>query len=425
MEKYVTDINNGIYIKKDKLHGIGDVNNRIVINKDNVIGEWLGMGGAITEASAYNYSLLSDEKKKEVIDAYYALDGLNYDFGRISIASNDFSLAPYEYVKDNIEEFSIEHDHKYIIPMLQDIYDVKRIALIASPWSPPTYMKNNKSLLQGGSLKKKYYLEYANYLGKFLKEYKGMGFDIPYITMQNEPFAKQRWESCLFSLKEQKDFVYGYLYGVLDNTKVLLWDHNRENLVKVVDKLYVNNNIIGGIGIHWYTGLFHDNIKKVRDKYPDLTLINTEMCCGFSKYNESDWVYDAELYLQDIIGSMNNGLNAYLDWNILLDYNGGPSHKDNFVKSVIILNKNKNDIIKTPIYYYLYHIAHFVNKGYKIIESNSFSKDVMVVGLKRDNCLVVIVFNASGVNYEYSIDTGDKVLKDRINNHSIITYVIK
>ena len=413
MKKIVTNILNGRYLEEE------NIDSSLGVSLDKEITTFLGMGGAITEASGYNYSLLNNEEKEKLIKAYYSSDGLNYEYGRISIASNDFSLDSYEYLDDeDLNKFNIERDKKYIIPLLEDIYNTKPISLIASPWSPPSFMKNNHRLTFGGKLKKKYYDLYSDYLVQFIKKYNEFGFNIEYLTIQNEPNAIQRWESCLFNISEQKEFIYKNLINKLENTKILLWDHNREKINKIIPKLYINNEKVVGIGMHWYTGGYYNNIKELHDKYPDLLLVNTEMCCGYSRYNEFDWIDDAEKYIEDIINSINNGVSMYLDWNIFLDKNGGPSHKQNYVKSVIILDDNK--FIKTPIYYYLFHISHFIKKGYKIISINSDS-NLLILAAHNNEEKVVVVLNKENCDIEFKIND----FKDKINSHSIVTYIEK
>ena len=113
-----------------------------------------------------------------------------------------------------------------------------------------------------------------------------------------------------------------------------------------------------------------------REKYPNLLLINTEMCSGYSIYEENKWIKDAEYYLTDIIGDINSGVNAYLDWNILLDENGGPTHSKNYVKSSSVLNND--NYIKSPIYYYIYHISHFLGKDNYILENKCAINDIKI-----------------------------------------------
>ena len=426
MKKIVTDIKNNIILNEVDVNYSDDIDNNIVINKDYMITKWLGLGSAITESSGYNYSKLDDRLKKELIKDLYSKDKLNLNIGRLPIGSCDFSLDSYSYAyNEDLSDFSIDKDKKYIIPMLKDIYDYKKISIISTPWSPPAFMKNNKSLLHGGKLKKEYYELYAKYLKIYINSYKNEGFSINYLTMQNEPYAKQKWESCIFSLKEQHDFINNYLLDELKDTdtNVLLWDHNREKINKQVKELFIDNSRVCGVGFHWYSGPYYKNILDVHRNYPNLLIFNTEMCCGYSKYNENDWLNDAEKYLVDIISCMNNGVSAYLDWNVFLNSEGGPSHIKNPVKSPIILNEAENNYIKSPIYYYLTHISKYIDKDYEITETINKS-NLYVVSAKKDNNVVITILNTSNNNLDYNILIDGKNISDTINNHSIVTYTI-
>ncbi len=422
IKKYVTDINNNVYLKEETVKESKTKNNNTIsIDSNKEITKFLGFGSAITESSAYNYDGLSKENKNKFIKDYFSKDGLNYNFGRISIGSNDFSLNSFLYSKKkNLSDFTISQDKKYVIPFLKDILNTKDISLIASPWSPPRMYKRLPILKWGIKLSKKYYEDYSNYLIKFINEYKKLNIKIDYLTMQNEPSARQRWESCKFSLDEQKEFIYNNLVDKLDKTKLLLWDHNKDDLFNIVNLLYEKNEKIGGVGFHYYTGHNFNELKKIREKYPDLLLINTEMCCGYSEYHEKNWIKEAEYYLNDIIGDMNVGVNAYLDWNILLDSNGGPSHKKNYVKSASI--RIDDNYIKTPIYYYLYHLSHFINDS--VIVENKNDTKLKVVSLKSKNKLIIVVMNNGNDVVEYNLEINKNSISDKINSHSIITYEI-
>ena len=426
MKKYLTNIKNNIYLKESnvKLKKFKYEENDVIkvyLNKE--ITDFLGFGGAITEASGYNYSKLSIENKKRFIADYYSENGLNYNWGRVSIASNDFCLSSYECSeKKDLSDFNIERDKKYIIPLLKDILKEKKLTLIASPWSPPKMYKSIKSLYLGCKLKEKYYDSYSDYLIKWLDSYKNENINIDYITMQNEPLARQRWESCVFNLEEQKKFIYNNLLPKLKDTKLLLWDHNKEMLYDNFEYLYKENDKIAGVAFHYYSGSHFNNLKMIREKYPEILMINTEMCCGYKEYNEKDWISDAEWYMKDIFGDLNNGVNAYLDWNIILDKKGGPTHKNNFVNSPILLDNE--EFIKTPIYYYLYHISHFVNNGYKLVENSKYTDNLDVLSFKKDNNVVVVICNRTGKKYKYNLFIENNYIADEIDEHSIITYSI-
>lgn len=424
IRKYITDINKKVYIKEEVVKKKkNNSNNYIEVLLDNVITNFLGFGSAITESASYNYQKLNDKNKNNFIKDYYSKDGLNFNLGRISIGSNDFSLCSFSYAKKrDLSDFNIEHDKEHIIPFLKDILKLKDISLIASPWSPPRMFKRLPILCWGIKLAKKYYSSYADYLVKFINEYQKQGIKIDYLTMQNEPMARQKWESCKFNIDEQKDFIYNHLLNKLHNTKLLLWDHNKDDLYNIINELYIDNDKIGGFAFHFYTGNHFQELKKLKEKYPDKLLINTEMCCAYSKYNEKKWLGSAEYYLNDIIGDMNNGVNAYLDWNILLDQNGGPTYKNNPVKSGSI--RVGDNYIKSPIYYYLYHISHFIGTKTLVVE-NKTNTELKVVSLKVDKKILVIIMNRTSHNIEFNLKINNHSLCDKINNHSIITYEIK
>ena len=427
MKKIITNLNNNIILKEEPFK-FTSYNNSvdIVIDKDITICKWYGLGSAITESSSYNYSKLDNSIKKALIKDLYSKDKLNLNLARLPIGSCDFSLSSYSYsYKDDLSDFSIKRDKEYIIPMLNDIFNYKKIKLISSPWSPPAFMKNNNNLLHGGKLKSKYYGLYAKYLKQYINEYNKEGFNIDYITMQNEPYAKQKWESCVYSLKEQNIFINDYLINELEgtNTNIILWDHNREKINKYIKDLYIDNKRVSTLGLHWYSGPYYNNILDIHKKYPNLLIFNTEMCCGFSKYN-NDWINDAELYLKDIISCMNNGVSAYLDWNVLLDINGGPSHIKNPVKSVVILNEEQNNYIKTPIYYYLTHISKYIDSDYEIIKTDNYNDYLYVVAAKKEKKIVITVLNVSHNDINYNISIDNNYISDIIEAHSINTFVI-
>ena len=423
MKKIITDIKNNIILKEEDIKNNKNGHNIINIYPNKIITTYLGMGAAITESVGYNYQKLSLLNQTKFIKDCYTNNGLNFNYGRISIGSNDFTIKSYEYSKKkDLSDFNINHDKLYVIPMIKDILKIKEISLIASPWSPPKMYKRLRLLRYGTKLKKKYYDKYVDYLIKFIDAYKLEGINIDYLTPQNEPMARQKWESCKFSLLEQKDFVYNYLVPKLKDTKVLLFDHNKDNIYYIFKELYQKNEKIAGLAFHYYSGSFFDNIKKIHMEYPNIILASTESCCGYSKYHEKSWIHDAEIILNDIIGDMNNGTNIYVYWNLLLDELGGPTYIKNYVKSLIIL-KNNNYLL-TPLYYYIYHISHFVNNNSQIIYNECFTDELKVLSFKDKNKIIIIIMNISNKDYEYNLLINDQYYSDSINPHSIITYII-
>ena len=377
----------------------------ITIKEDTCLGAWQGIGGAITEATAYNYSKLTPQKQKALLDAYYGKDGLDYRWGRVSIGSNDFCLKPYEYTKRaNLSDFSIEHDRRWVLPMLQKILRQKELKIIASPWSPPSRMKMTYMQRFGGFLKPWRYSNYAKYIRKWLEAYAAEGVKVNYLTPQNEPHAIQKWESCLYTCRAQRKLAYKYLATELSDLDVqlLLWDHNKKNLSKVADRLfngpyvteYGRTKKIAGLCYHWYNGTYPDEMWKVRQKYPDIMILSSEMCCGFSApYDERDWIGAARLYYYELFSDINNGASAWVDWNMLLSWQGGPSYCCNFVKSPIILNEAEDDFILTPIYQALKKFAQLFPAGSEVIRCENTSKDVVAIARRSKNHYKIVLAN--------------------------------
>ena len=172
-----------------------------------------GFGGAFTEASGYNLTRLPETVQEEIIKAYFGDDGLRYNLCRTHINSCDFALGNYAYVEDaadtDFQSFDIERDRKYIIPMIKRamLASGEEITLLASPWSPPAFMKTNGEMNHGGKLKQEYYLAWAKYLARYVKEYAKAGIKISMLTVQNEPMAVQTWDSCIYEVEDEKVFV--------------------------------------------------------------------------------------------------------------------------------------------------------------------------------------------------------------------------
>lgn len=394
----------------------------------------IGFGGAFTESAGYAFSKLSESKKQEFLKDCFSEDGLNYIFGRLPIGSSDFSLESYSYAyKKDLSDFSIEKDEEYILPLVKSaIKEKASMHFLASPWSPPKFMKTNKMLIAGGKLSEKYKEEYSEYLCKYIQAYKQNGIDIEYITVQNEPNATQAWESCLYSPEEEADFAVNYLYPSFQRnnikTKILIWDHNKEKLFSRATKEIIDNtslNIISGFAFHWYTGDHFENISLVADTFPGKLLVHTEGCTGYSRFNPNSEVFNAEIYGHDILGDLNAGINSYIDWNLALDNKGGPNHKLNYCNSPIMLNKDHTNYIKNLSYYYIKHFSNLIKPGARRLAFSKYTDKIEVTSfVNPDNSIVVVLLNRNNFNKEYNLCIDDILLHDNLDSHAIVSYLI-
>lgn len=348
----------------------------------------LGIGGAFTESSAYNYSLLTDAQKKEFMEAHFGAEGLAYNFGRTHIASCDFSLDIYCHVEQgdpDLSTFSLERDRRYIIPFLKDAqkYSGEPILLFASPWSPPAYMKDNESALKGGCLKEEYKTLWAKYYCRYIREMEKEGIEIFAVSVQNEPKAIQTWESCSYDAAQEAEFVEHYLAPALDEAglshiKVIIWDHNKERVYERARDTLASpavNERVWAVGHHWYSGDHFEGLRLVHEQLGK-TLISSEICSVIDEdVNEA-----AERYGIELCEDFNNFTAAFCDWNMLLDETGGPFHNRNKPPKVtedgrIFENKGKGcyapvlydrqtkQLEFTPIYHYIKHFSRYIRRG--------------------------------------------------------------
>lgn len=293
--------------------------------------EFHGFGGAFTESAGYSLSKLPKGKQEHAISEYFSSDGLNYSFCRTHLNSCDFSLGNYAYLEnDTMSNFSINRDKQYLIPMIKNAFTYNpNIKLLASPWSPPKFMKTNHTMNHGGKLKEEYKQMWADYIVEYIKAYQKEGIQITYLSVQNEPKASQIWESCLYDAKEEAEFVTLYLHPAFEknyiHTKILIWDHNKERVLERAQEVLTKQNArnyVSGIAFHWYSGDHFESLQMVKELYPEKLLIHTEGCVGYSRFKKKEEVKNAEIYAHSIIGDMNHGVNAFIDWNMILDYHG-------------------------------------------------------------------------------------------------------
>jgi glucosylceramidase len=196
----------------------------IILDKNKTFQTIIGFGGALTDASSETFFKLSKQKQEEILTALFDKEkGDGFSLCRTSIHSCDFSSESYTYAEagdTNLSHFSVEHDLKYRIPFIKAAFSKTNndLKIFASPWSPPAWMKTNKTMLHGGKLLSEYDQTWANYFVKFVKAYKDEGIPIWGLTVQNEPMASQTWESCIFTASEERDFVKNYLGPALWNS---------------------------------------------------------------------------------------------------------------------------------------------------------------------------------------------------------------
>ena len=381
----------------------------------------LGFGGALTDSSAETFAKIPADKQREFLDAYYDREkGIGYTFARTNIHSCDFSSGSYTYVDEgdkDLKTFSVEHDRRYRIPFIKQAAATAggKLTMLVSPWSPPPFMKDNGTMLKGGKLKPEFYQAWANYYAKFIKAYQGEGIPVWGLTVQNEPMATQRWESCIYSAEDERDFLKNYLGPTLQkeglgDKKIIVWDHNRDLIYQRVSTILSDPDAAKyawGIGFHWYEPWsggepMHDNVKLTHDAYPDKPLLFTEGCAELFDHEKLDDWKLGEKYGRQMINDFNNYTAGWCDWNVLLDEKGGPNHVGNFCFAPIHADTATGKLIYTNSYYYIGHFSKFVKPGAKRIASSpSRSALLSTAFVNEDGKAAVVVMNGGEKEVEY------------------------
>lgn len=402
-----------------------------------------GIGGAITDAAAETFYKLPADQQKQLLKLYYDSNaGIGYSMARTNINSCDFSSDMYSYVKEGdktLSTFDISHDKKYKMPFIKEAIKSSggKLKLFVSPWSPPAFMKSNNNMLQGGTLLPEYYDAYANYYIKFIQNYKNNGINIWGLTVQNEPMAKQTWESCIYTAEEELTLIKNHLGPTLhknkmQDLKLIAWDHNRDLLYQRAAHLLNDKKAqqyIWGIGFHWYEiwngGRQYENVKRVQEAFPATHLLLTEACnYPFSWQTFDDWVW-GENYGENMINDFNNGAVAWVDWNILLDEIGGPNHVGNYCFAPIHAKTSEKSIHLMNSYYYIGHFSKFVKPDAKRISVSSNRVQLLCTGfINKSGKTAIVVMNKTEEKIDYKLFVKDKMTKLTSLPHSISTIVL-
>lgn len=437
---------------------------KVVLNPKNERQTITGFGGSFTEASAYLLNKLSKANRAKIIEAYFGETGAKYSLTRTHMNSCDFSLDQYSYapiVDDKeLKHFTIEEDKDDIIPMIKDAMKVSKdgFKILSSPWTASPWMKDNNNWT-GGKLLPEYYDTWALFFSKYIAAYKKQGIDIWGVTVENEPLGNDsNWESMHYTPEEMTNFVQHHLGPKLradyPSVKILGYDQNREHLKEWVDAQFKNEEttkFFDGTAIHWYASTFHyfpEELQYAHEKAPNKYLIQSEACVDAEvpKWKDDEWYWNKEAtdwgwdwapekdkhlhpkyspvfrYARDIIGCLNNWVDGWIDWNMVLNKQGGPNWFKNWCVAPVIVDEEKDEVYFTPIYYTLAHFSRFIRPEAKVIEVQNTDKELMITAAKNiDGSIAVVVFNQTNKPKTIELVLVDKSVVIAVQKESIQT----
>ncbi|XP_041465064.1 lysosomal acid glucosylceramidase-like isoform X3 [Lytechinus variegatus] len=435
---------------------IPDTSITIAVDRSDEYQTILGFGGSFSDAAALNLYNLSSDVQENLLRAYFSSDGIEYSFGRVPIASCDFSTREYSYAETpndfDLEDFQLAfEDINYKIPMIKraSAMSSRPIKLLGSAWSAPGWMKTNGAMKGGGRLKGlpggEYYKTWALYLAKFIEAYTDFDVHIWGLTTGNEPtaglFPDWDWQCMYFNPELQRDFIKLDMGPTLhsrghQDVNIVIMDDQRIHLPEWADVVIEDplaSQFVSGIGLHWYMDFLVDGsrLNDTHHAHPEYFMINTEACQGYLPWQEKvvlgSWER-GESYSHNIIEDLSNWVSGWIDWNMALDTIGGPNWVGNFVDSPIIVNPDQDVFYKQPMYYHLGHFSKFISPG-SVRVGSSVDRDRLVEHLAfklPDGNMALVVLNRKEFSFPLHIyDSDVGCLNAEIPSRSIQTYLWK
>lgn len=404
----------------------------ILIDSSHLKQRTLGFGGAFTEAMHVALDRLGPEAREEALRTYFdPQEGLGYQLCRTHINSCDFSLENYDYGSlpedHSLKDFGISRDQGSLIPLIRDAQEIagRPLDLLASPWSPPAWMKTSGKMNGFGKLRRDCYDTWALYIVRYLQAYREEGIDIQFLTPQNEAMAASPWDACHYSPAEMALFIKT-LRRTLDahgwgTLRIVAYDHNKALMPLYMNAVFSDleaQDAVWGIGYHWYDesdSLANVNTTSLRQMgrlYPDKPLLLTEACNTLwdnrpkgSRLRglRGTW-WSGEKYARHIIADFNAGSTAWIDWNMVLDEDGGPNHNSNHCHAPIIADADSGQLSYESPYYVIGHFSRNIRPGARIVHSQAKDSGLaMLAAQNPDGDLACVLLNEKESDIPYCL----------------------
>ncbi|MDA3884618.1 MAG: glycosyl hydrolase [Candidatus Delongbacteria bacterium] len=411
----------------------------------------------------------------------------------ISCDSKGFSKKEYPGIKDESydlmpmikEALKIKSEQNGELRIISSAWTAPYWMKDIEEWYIPGSPKNSWQGT-GGSLKPEYESVYADYIIRYIKEYQKEGVNIWGITPVNEPYGNNgQWESMNFTPESQNEFIKDHLGPKMkesgySDVKLLIYDQNRDGIEHWTNVLFNDKETaqyIYGIAVHWYEStnkVYEDVFDSVKEKFPQFSIIHTEGCIddlgkdapegvsdpeGYKDENwfnndefwwgknATDWAYTVpwqgvkvedhpayvpvHRYARNIIVSIDHWLQGWIDWNIVLDKNGGPNHVGNFCGAPIMIDTDKQFVYYTPIYDILSQFSRTIRPGDQAVQTSleldGIDKDTIYAcaTLNSERVLSVQMLNTGSKLINYKLQIGDQCADISIKANSVQTVRVK
>lgn len=344
-----------------------------------------GFGAAMTDSSAWLiHDMLPAPARTAVMNDLFSREGIHLDFVRLPIGASDFTVGGQPYSYDDLPpgesdpqllHFSVAHDDAYIVPTLREMLGIdRRVEILATPWSPPPWMKTNDSFdnLNGfGSLEAWAYQPYADYIVKFIQAYAARGIPIAALTPQNEPQARSPFPGLELSPAEEANLIVQNLAPALRAADLhpAIYGGDRGAQLHYPQTLLASpaRTLLAGISWHCYGGM--DVMSTLHQEDPRIPEIVSECSPGIIPYPVSEVAIDATRNWASAVGL----------WNLALDPAGGPVQPPNYgcggCTGLVTINKHTHSVALGRGYYQFGQVSKFVEPGAFRIRSDRLVSD--------------------------------------------------
>ncbi|MEY4432745.1 MAG: hypothetical protein RLZZ44_875 [Bacteroidota bacterium] len=378
--------------------------------------------------------MLNSQKRKHLLQELFGKNdnSIAISYLRISIGASDLNAAPFSYndlptgqTDVNLSQFSLNPDMSDLIPMLKEILTINpQIKILATPWSAPTWMKDNNSFI-GGSLKPEFYRVYANYFVKYIQKMKEEGIAITAITPQNEPLHPGNNPSMYMTALQQADFIKYHLGPAFANanltTKIIIYDHNcdRPDYPLAILNDVAANPFVDGTAFHLYAGDINV-MSTIHTAFPNKNLYFTEQYTGTSGTFEGDLKWHMK---NVIIGSMRNWSKVALEWNLANDSNFRPFTPGgcSTCKGGLTI-KGADSFERNVGYYIIAHASKFVPAGSVRIGSNQTGNLYTIAFKTPKGKKVLVVENDGNSTEQFTIKFNGRGVTTALEAGAVATY---
>lgn len=382
------------------------------------VTDFKGFGVAITGSSCYLLNKMEKADRQAFLKDIYIDKGISV--GRLTIGSSDYSAELYSYCDEKgLENFSIQRDEEYIIPMIKEILSIKPdLYLFASPWSPPGWMKTGGQLC-GGYMRREFVEDFAEYVIKYLLAYKRHGINISAITPQNEPEAGQlgKMPACVWHPDIEAEYIKVLSKKLKENNldvKIWMYDHNFSGVDRVMWSLEdqeLRKNI-SGVAFHYYDGCI-EHTTCITEKYPELELHFSEGGPRLFDHYDSDWCKWGIM----ISKALKCGYKSFTGWNLMLDETGNPNIGPFSCGGFAMRNSISGEISFSGQYKVFSYVAKHINNKSKIypLITNEVEKNLMHAFpktqgfgegfvIENENESVVVLINGEEAKKQVQVD---------------------